>query len=403
MTISRRNFLTTSIAAAAGAQAALAALGQTPTQPAKTEEKPAPTPPVPKAEKPLKVLFLGGTVFLGPHTVDHLIARGHTVTLFNRGESFPKLFPDLEKLRGNRGSNGKVKADPDFKSIETEIAKGRKWDVVIDTSAYVPNFMRASTTVLKDAVSHYVMVASINAYKSEAEPNQDENAPTHEKWPDDGAVTNENYGPMKRGCEVVLNEMMPGRWASARPSLIVGPRDWSCRFSYWPLRAMRGGEILSPIGPQEPCAFVDARDVGMLLVNMAEKKANGPVNAIGKSGMTYGPMLAEVLEAAKAAGAPPSTLTWVALKFLEENKVAPWSDLPAWVPSADPEYAGFASRSGAKALSLGATFRPVKETSADIIKWWNTLPEDRREKPRPGLTPDREASLLAQWKSAKPG
>jgi 2'-hydroxyisoflavone reductase len=402
MPLSRRSFLTSSIAAAAGAQAALAAVAQ-PSAPAVPEKpKSDPKPEVPKAEKPLKILFLGGTAFLGPHTVERLIARGHTVTLFNRGKTFPELFPDLEKLRGNRGVAGKAAAEPDFKSIEAEIAKGRKWDAVIDTSAYVPKYMRASTAVLKDAVTHYVMVASINAYKSEADPNQDENSPTWEKWPEEAEVDEKTYGPMKRGCEVVLNEMMPGRWASARPSLIVGPRDWSSRFSYWPLRAMRGGEILAPIGPQEPCAFVDARDVGALLVNMAEKKANGPVNALGKSGMTFGPVLADVLEAAKAKGAPASTLTWVPLSFITENKIEAWSDLPAWVPSADPEYAGFASRSGSKALALGATFRSVRETSADILKWWDTLPEARRAKPRPGLKPERETELLALWRNTRP-
>lgn len=393
MPLTRRTFLTSTLAAAAGAQAALAAIGQ-PANPAPKPDdkpKPDPKPSVPKADKPLKVLVLGGTVFLGPHTVERLIARGHTVTLFNRGKTFPELFPDVEKLRGDRGTE---KSDVNLKSLEAEIAKGRKWDAVIDTSAYVPKYMRASTTLLKDAVSHYVMVASINAYKSEAAPNQDENAPTWEKWPDEAPVTNESYGPMKRGCEVVLSELMPGRWASCRPSLIVGPRDWSSRFSYWPLRAMRGGEILAPVGPEEPCAFVDARDVANLLVLMAEKKAQGPVNALGAPGLTMGQVLAEVLTAAKAAGAPPSTLTWAPLKFITDNNVQAWSDLPAWVPSADPEYAGFASRSGAKSASLGATFRSVTESSADILKWWNTLPQARRDKPRPGLSPEREAELL---------
>lgn len=414
MSLSRRTFLTSTLAAAAGAQAALAAFGQPPASaPATDKPKPADKPAVAKADKPLKVLVLGGTVFLGPHTVDRLIARGHTVTLFNRGKSFPELYPDLEKLRGNRGVMVKANVEPDaktpddkspetkspnvapdFKSLEAEIAKGRKWDVVIDTSCYIPKYMRESTALLKDAVSHYVMVASINAYKSEAEPNQDENSPTWEKWPEEAPISNENYGPMKRGCEVVLSEMMPGRWASCRPSLIVGPRDWSSRFSYWPLRAMRGGEILAPIGPEEPCAFVDARDVAILLVNMAEKKAVGPVNAVGASGLTMGQVLAEVLTAAKATGAPRSTLTWAPLKFINDNKIQPWSDLPAWVPSADPEYAGFASRSGAKAVALGATFRSAEESSADILKWWNTLPQARRDKPRPGLTAEREAELL---------
>lgn len=402
MPLTRRSFLASSIAAAAGAQAALAALNQPPKPHSVPGEATEPAPNVPKAEKPLKVLFLGGTVFLGPHTVERLLARGHTVTLFNRGKSFPELFPQLEKLRGDRGTAGKTKSECDFKSLEAEIAKGRKWDAVIDTCAYVPKYMRASTTRLKDAVSHYVMVASINAYKSEAEPNQDENAPTWETWPEEAGVDEKTYGPMKRGCEVALSELMPGRWASVRPSLIVGPRDWSSRFSYWPLRAMRGGEVLAPVGPEEPCAFVDARDVAGLLVNMAEKKAVGPVNALGSPGLTFGTTLSDVLAAAKAAGAPPSSLTWVPLSFITANNVQAWSDLPAWVPSADPEYAGFASRSGMRSIELGATFRPVKETSADILKWWATLPEARRTRPRPGLSAEREAELLSKWHASRP-
>ncbi|MDP1663185.1 MAG: hypothetical protein Q8L55_14810 [Phycisphaerales bacterium] len=401
MPLTRRTFLTTSIAAAAGAQAALAALHQPQKPQPAPGSAPEPAAAVPKAEKPLKVLFLGGTVFLGPHTVDRLIARGHTVTLFNRGKSFPELFPQLEKLRGDRGTAGKTKSERDFKSLEAEIAKGRKWDAVIDTCAYVPKYMRASTALLKDAASHYVMVASVNAYKSEAEPNQDESAPTWDTWPEEAGVDEKTYGPMKRGCEVALSELMPGRWASVRPSLIVGPRDWSSRFSYWPLRAMRGGEVLSPVGPEEPCAFVDARDVAGLLVNMVEKKAVGPVNALGTPGMVFGTTLAEVLAAAKAAGAPPSSLTWVPLSFINANSVQAWSDLPAWVPSADPEYAGFASRSGMRSIELGATFRSVKETSADILKWWATLPEARRARPRPGLSAEREAELLGKWHESR--
>ncbi|HYC99821.1 MAG TPA: hypothetical protein VEB22_01220 [Phycisphaerales bacterium] len=400
MHLTRRSFLASTLVAAAGAQSALAALGQPPVAPTE-RPKSDPKPSVTKAEKPLKVLFLGGTVFLGPHTVDRLLARGHTVTLFNRGKSFPDLFPDLEKLRGDRGTAGKTPTEPNLKALESEVAKGRKWDLVIDTCPYVPKFMRASTAVLKDAVSHYVMVASVNAYKSEAEPNQDESAPTWDKWPEEAPVDEKTYGPMKRGCEVVLSEMMPGRWASARPSLIIGPRDWSSRFSYWPLRAARGGEILAPVGPDEPCMFVDARDVGNLLVLMGEKKAQGPVNALGSPGMTFGPMLNEVLAAAKAAGAPAASLTWASLSFLNANSVQPWSDLPAWVPSADPEYAGMASRNGMKSIELGATYRSVKDSSADILNWWETLPEARKAKPRPGLTAEREAELLAKLKGAR--
>lgn len=394
MTITRRNFITASIAAAAGGSAALAAFGQpanAPTQGAAV--KPEPKPTVPKADKPLKVLFLGGTIFLGPHTVERLLARGHTVTLFNRGKSNPDLFPELEKLRGDRKN--------DLASLEAEVGKGRRWDVVIDTCAYVPKYMRASTELLKGAVDHYVMVASVNAYKSDAAPDQDENAPTWEEWPYEAEVTAENYGPMKRGCEIELGRLMPDRWASARPSLIVGPRDVSDRFSYWPLRCKRGGEILAPIGPDEPMFFIDVRDLAGLLVLMAEKRANGPVNALGAGGLKFGPVLSDCIAAAKDAGGPACTVAWAPLTFLNANKVQAWSDLPAWVPSAEPDYAGACRRIGKKSVDLGATFRPVRQTAADILTWWETLPEKRRAKVRSGLTAERETQLLTLLKTAK--
>lgn len=396
MPLSRRSFLAASIAAAAGAQAALAAAGRQPAgeKPAEPPKTTPPAKPVPKADKPLKVLFLGGTIFLGPPTVERLIARGHTVTLFNRGKSNPELFPDLEKLRGDRGT---AKSECNLAALEAEIKKGRRWDAVIDTCAYVPKFMRMSTNLLKDAVDRYIMVASINVYNSDAEPNQDETGPMHEKWPDDAPVTNESYGPMKRGCEVVLSELMPNRWASIRPALIVGPRDPSDRFSYWPLRCKRGGEILAPVSPMEPAEFIDARDAGGLLVLIAEKKAAGAFNAVGAPDLHFGDVLGDCLAAAKAAGAPEGRLTWASQEFLTENKVQPWSDLPAWVPSADPEAAGALRRVGQRAIDLGATFRPTRETAADILKWWDTLPAERRAKVRSGLSEARETELLKKF------
>ncbi|MBY0307520.1 MAG: hypothetical protein K2Q09_02150 [Phycisphaerales bacterium] len=394
MPLSRRSFLTVSLTAAAGAHAALAAAGRAaqPEGNAPPSHAPGPTPsPIKKADKPLKVLFLGGTVFLGPHTVERLLVRGHTITLFNRGKSNPELFPDLEKLRGDRGT---AKSAVNLSALEAEIKLGRRWDVVIDTCAYVPRFMRASTELLKTATDRYIMIASINVYTGDADLDQDESAPVHTKWPQEAAVTNQNYGPMKRGCEAVLEELMPGRWASARPALIVGPRDPSDRFSYWPVRSLRGGEILAPVGPEEPAQFIDARDLAALLVLMAEKNANGPFNAVGAPGRTLGPVLGDCLAAAKEAGGPAGSLTWAPLQFLTENQVQPWSDLPAWVPSADPESAGAMKRIGAKSSALGATFRPTKETAADILKWWASLPEIRRAKPRSGLSALREMELL---------
>lgn len=389
MALDRRRFIQSSLALAAGAAMSqrlwAACVPQSPAaKPLAWYEAGATKP----AEKSLKILFLGGTMFLGPHTVEHALARGHHVTLFNRGRTNPQLFPELEKLRGDR------------KAGELDALRGdREWDVAIDTCAYLPRAMRQSTELLKGRVGHYVVVSSVNAYSSDKEIGQDEAAPTHTKWPEEGPVTEEAYGPMKRGCEAVLEELMPGRSATVRPSLIIGPRDPSDRFTYWPLRCRRGGEFLAPVGPREPVQVIDARDLGRFLVRVCELKLAGAYNATGAAGVTFGPMLAACMEGAAArAGTGP---LWAPWKFLKEQRVEPWTDLPVWIPSEDPEQAGLAMRSGSKAARAGFQARPLALTVRDTLAWWDSLPEARRAQVRSGLTADREAELLGALRATK--
>jgi 2'-hydroxyisoflavone reductase len=328
-----------------------------------------------------RILILGGTGFLGPQIVEAAQKRGHTLTLFNRGKTNPGLFPDVEKLHGDRDGN--------LKALE-----GRKWDAVVDTSGYVPRIVHDSATLLKGAVPHYVFISTLSVYGDTSKPGMDESAslatipdPATEK------VTGETYGALKALCEQAAEKAMPGQVATIRPGLIVGPGDPTDRFTYWPVRVARGGEVLAPGSPSDPVQFVDARDLGEWVVKVIEDRVLGIYNAVGpKEELTLG----RLLEACNAVGGGKATFTWANAGFLEEQKVAPWSDMPVWVPPVG-DGAGFARTSAAKAIARGLAFRPVEETVRGTLDWHRTLPSDRQEKLKSGLTPDREAEVLAAW------
>jgi 2'-hydroxyisoflavone reductase len=328
-----------------------------------------------------RILILGGTGFLGPQVVEAARRRGHTLTLFNRGKTRPELFPDVEKLRGDR--------DGDLKALE-----GRKWDVAVDTSGYVPRIVRDSATLLKDAVAHYVFISTLSVYSDTSKPGTDESAPLA-TIPDPATekVTGETYGALKALCEQAAEQAMPGRVTTIRPGLIVGPGDPTDRFTYWPVRVARGGEVLAPGTPADPVQFIDARDLGEWIVNVVEERTFGVYNAVGpKDALT----MVRLLDACNAAGGRKATFTWADAAFLEEKKVAPWSDMPVWVPPVG-EGAGFARTSAAKAIGKGLAFRPVGETVKATLDWFRTLPADRQARLKSGLAPEREAEILAAW------
>jgi 2'-hydroxyisoflavone reductase len=362
---------------------------------------PAPAPPIAKADKSLSILVLGGTIFLGPHIVEHLRARGHSITLFNRGKSNPTIFPELESLRGDRLG--------DLSALQREVDKGRKWDCVLDTSAYVPLHTRRAAELLKPAIGGYVLVSTVNVYTDDDTPNQDESGPTHQRWPDDAPISNEQYGPMKRGCEVELLKVLPNA-AVVRPSLIAGPRDVTDRFSYWPIRAMlsgvddRGSEILAPVGPEALTQVVDARDLAAFMVHLAETRQSGTFNTLGVRGLTMGQVLAASIASAAAPpiNAAPSTVRWVPWDDLAANGVSMWQDLPAFIPDVPGAPRGMLRRIGTKADAAGFTPRPIAETCRDIQAWWLTLPEKRRARLRAGLSAEKERQVLAAIGKASP-
>jgi 2'-hydroxyisoflavone reductase len=342
-----------------------------------------------RERQPLSILMLGGTGFLGPQTVEAALRRGHKVTLFNRGKTRPGLFPDLEKLHGDRETD-------DLKALE-----GRKFDAVVDTSANVPRWVKKAAAVLGPNIGHYVYISSISVYPDNSKPGMDETAavakiadPTTEK------ITGETYGALKALSEKAAEESMPGKVAVVRPGLIVGPEDPSDRFTYWPVRVAKGGEVLAPGSPDDPIQIIDVRDLGSFLVRLIEDKTTGVFNALGPDKpLTMG----QTLDACKQAARSDATFTWVDADFLEKQDVHGWSDMPAWVPNRG-DTAGFAKVSNARAIKAGLTFLPISDTAKATLDWFRGLPETRRAKLHAGITPEREAKVLAAWKAraAKP-
>ena len=337
--------------------------------------KAAPEPP--PAGKTL--LVLGGTSFLGPQVVDAAKARGYKVTLFNRGKTNPGMFPDLEQLHGDR-------------NVSLAPLEGRKWDVVVDTSAYFPRQVRMSAGLLKDASKAYVLVSSISVYVDTSKPRLDESSPVG-KIPDGTVETigEGTYGPLKALCEQAAEKEMPGRVLNVRPGLIVGPGDPTDRFTYWPVRVARGGEVLAPGDPADPVQFIDVRDLGEWIVRAADKGTRGVFNATGPAAPLG---IGDLLSACRKVSRSDATFRWAHAAFLEAQKVEAWSDMPVWLPPAG-ETLGANRVSAARAIAAGLSFRPLETTVADTLAWWKTLPDERRAKPKAGLAPDREAAVLA--------
>jgi 2'-hydroxyisoflavone reductase len=332
----------------------------------------------------MRLLLLGGTVFLGRHIVEAALQRGHTVTLFNRGQHNPELFPHLEKLRGDRRAEGGLDA-----------LKGRAWDVVIDTCGYIPREVRASAGLLAGAVERYLFISTESVYADFRTAGIDESYPTG-PLADESVeeVTGETYGPLKALCERVVERGMPARSTLIlRPGLIVGPHDPTDRFTYWPARVARGGEVLAPARPDYPVQFIDVRDLADWTVAMVEQHATGIFNA---DGLPNTLTLGALLETSRAQSTSEASVTWAPESFLLEHKVAPWSELPLWIPEGDGDAEGFATISVHKALAAGLSLRPLADTVRDTLAWVATRSADHQW--RAGLTPEREAELLRLWR-----
>ena len=366
MATSRREFIGASLAALSLAAAPPGAFGA--------------------AGRKLKILFLGGTGFLGPHTVRYALERGHDVTLFNRGRTNTDLFPELETIIGNR--------DPEIDEGLDGLG-GREWDAVIDTSGYVPRIVGASAELLSDNVGQYLFVSTICQYENWAEGGTGGTEERPRATLDDPATedVSTHYCALKAYCERAVEAAMPGRVTQIRPGLIVGPRDRTDRFTYWPVRIDRGGEVLAPGKPSDLTQYIDVRDLARFMVLCLEQELADTYNVV-RNPMPFGDLLTACMSTIES----DARLTWVPADFLAEHDVQAWRDVPAWADS-DGSMAGSLAWSANKALAAGLTIRPVEDTIRATLDWYRSLPAERQSELRAGLSRAKEASVLEAWHS----
>jgi 2'-hydroxyisoflavone reductase len=321
----------------------------------------------------MRILILGGTVFLGRHIAQAALERGHEVTLFTRGLHGAELFAgEVERLRGDR-------------SKDLGALRGRSWEAAVDTSAYTAAAARAAGAALTDAVEHYGFVSSGNAYVDWPREPIDEASPT---W-----TEGEDYGAQKALGERALQELLPGRVALLRAGLIVGPHDNVWRLPWWVQRVARGGEVLAPGRPDRPLQLVDARDLAAFGLDLAEQRVAGAFNCTGPLGQVT---MGELLETIRDATRSDATFTWVPDDELAVTGIEAWTEMPLWVP--EEGNAGVFAMAADRAQTAGLRSRPVAETVADVAAWLAAggEPVDWRTEVRAtGLDPRRERQVLA--------
>jgi 2'-hydroxyisoflavone reductase len=380
MSVKRRDFLRT--AAALGAPA----LGARPGLAAAADAAP---------KDKLRILILGGTGFTGPHQVRYALERGHHVTLFNRGRR-PQPWPgNVVELIGDRNTG-------DLKSLESG-----EWDVCIDNPTTLPFWVRDAGRVLKGRVRQFVFISTVSVYAANDKAEQDESAATAPYAGVDPMAETQDmlrgnmalYGPLKAVSEAESRRQFGDRTTVIRPGLIVGPGDETDRFTYWPVRLARSGEVLAPGDGSDAVQFIDARDLAEWTIRMCESRSIGTFNATGPARTLT---MREMLDGIGAAVGSAAQLTWVPAAFLDAQKVSAWTDLPVWVPG-EGDSAGFAHRNIGRALKAGLTFRPLATTAVDTLAWFRAQPAERQAQPKAGLAPEREAEVLARWKASMTG
>jgi len=328
----------------------------------------------------MRILILGGTEFLGRHLVDVALTSGHEVTLFNRGQTNPDLYPNVEKLRGDR--------DGDLDAL-----RRRSWDAVIDTSGYVPRVVRQLVELLKDSVLHYTFVSSISVYADFSGNGMDENASVGTLEDVTTENVSEDYGALKALCEKEVQSMFGERSLIIRPGLIVGPHDPTDRFTYWVRRFAQGRDVLVPGRRDYPVQFIDVRDLAEWMFRMVENKASGVFNATGpEKALTMEAFVGNLEEVIASSG----TATWANEAFLQSQSVKEWVELPLWI-SDKTGWPGFSTVSVSLAIAYGLTYRPLRETILDTFGWDQTRPQDAHLKA--GLSRERESELLRKWKA----
>jgi nucleoside-diphosphate-sugar epimerase len=325
----------------------------------------------------MRLLILGGGVFLGRALTDAALDAGHIVTHFNRGKSSA---PDtrVDTITGDR-------TDP----ASLELAKGEnRWDAVIDTSGYLPQVVRRSVEALIDSTHRYLFVSSVSVYRGQGYGEEAAVFPAPIPLPD--AMTPENYGPLKAACEVVVRDAFGERAIIVRPGLIVGPHDPTDRFTWWPARVARGGRVAAPGRPARKVQFIDVRDLAEWMIALLEDDARGTFNATGPARPVT---MLQFLERCRAVAGGNAKLEWIDEAFLAQQKVAPWKEMPLWVPETDAVLAGLMNVPIQRALATGLAFRPLQQTIEDTLEWSASRAPDHEWKA--GLPPEREKQLLA--------
>lgn len=409
---SRRRLL--ALALAAGGAATLGAPLATQADGARGRSVPT------RRRAPRRILILGGTGFLGPACIAAAHARGHRITIFNRGRTEqvrkergrPLDLPDgVEVIYGNRDpektaddwkdpARGQERRPDSPKGLSGLV--GREWDAVIDTSGYFPRMVRASATLLAPSVGQYVFISSVSAYARIDRDGVDETAPLA-TLPDpaveDFGPQFANYGGGKAMCEKAAEEAMPGRTTIIRPGFIVGPGDTSARFIYWPLRVERGGEMAVPGSPTDPIQLIDVRDLAEWIVRLIEARVTGAFNATGPAEpLTFRAML----EGCRRAAGADTRFTWIDADFLRTMGVEPEEHFPLWVSPAAGEQRGIHRISIRRALDAGLAFRPLDQTARATLDWHHSLPDDAQAAVgRARLAPQREAEVLEAWRSRR--
>jgi 2'-hydroxyisoflavone reductase len=324
----------------------------------------------------MKILVIGGTRFLGRTFVETALRHGHELTLFNRGQTNPDLFPDVENLKGDR--------DKDL-----SLLKHRNWDVVLDTCGYVPRVVQKSAELLADSVAQYIFISSISVYADFSKPGLKEDSPLgvlKDKTVEQ--ITNDTYGPLKVLCENVVRETFSDRAAILRCGLIVGPYDPTDRFTYWPVRIQQGGEVLAPSPPHMQVQFIDATDLAHFILLLAKKKISGIFNTTGPALMIT---MQEFLDACNTLSGNQASLVWVSEELITSNDVG---HIPVWTPK---EWRGIFQADCTRAISAGLSFRPLEQTILNTLEWHSTRASDYELKV--GLKPEKEKDLLKRWRT----
>ena len=379
MTHTRRRFLATS-AAAAGAAALTPgqALSASPSRAGSPFGTRAPAPPAPSpTPRPLRILFLGGTGFIGPHMVRYAMYRGHEVTLFNRGRTAPELFPGVETLIGDR--------DDQLDSL-----RGGTWDAVIDNSGYVPRHVRDSAELLRDNVGRYLFTSTGSVYNFD----QDELTEDAELLPLEDPTSEDvdrYYGPLKVLCENAVTDIYGERGTVVRLHVVAGPGDPTDRFTYWPVRIDHGGEIIAPGSQSTPVQFIDVRDLAEFMVLLLERDIGGTYNAAGPA--LDPTSMAEFLYGIRAITSTNLSFTWIDEQFLVEQEAR----FQLWYPPTEGAIRGLSRVRSHKGVAAGLTFRPLAETAFDTLEWFKSLPEERRNGFELNLERDRQ--VLEAWKA----